>query len=71
MKEGREYKRERRPWGRGIGELREKNTVEIKTGLITKLKRNIYTNSDPQIVSRTFFLDKTNLSLLSGHLDSL
>ena len=71
MKEGREYKRERRPWGRGIRELREKNIVEIKIGLVTKLKKNIYKNSAPQIVPMTFFLDKTSLSLLSGHLDSL
>ena len=68
MKEGREYKIERRPWGKGIGELKEKYCSN-KNCAYNQIQK-IYTRIDLLKLCRgRFSLDKTSLSLLYCHLD--
>ena len=68
MKEWRWYKIERRPLGKG-SEKKKKNTVRTRIRLVTKFK-TIYIRVNLLGFYRWLFsLDKTNLFLLSRHLD--
>ena len=62
---------ERNPTVGGIKELRKKNTVGTRTGLVTKFKE-IYTRTNLLGLGLgQFSLNKTSLSLLSCYLDPL
>ena len=70
IKERREYKIERRLWGKEIESLREKH-YSNKNCACNQI-REIYTRIDLlELCQGRFSLDKTNLSLLSCHLDPL
>ena len=62
---------ERNPTVGGIRELRKKNTVGTRIGLVTKFKK-IYTGTNLLGLGLgQFFLSETSLSLLFCHLNPL
>ena len=56
MKRRGVYNRERSPL-QGGSEDRERNTVAIRTGLVSNYKRMIYENQSPWIVPMTIFFE--------------
>ena len=50
-----EYKKERIPWGKGIEELRERNTVTIRTVVVIKFKRYIQELISSDCADNDFF----------------
>ena len=67
----REYTKERIPWGKGIEELRERNTVTIRIVVVIKLKSYIQELTSSDCADNDSSLDKTILSLLYCHLNPL
>ena len=65
------YIRERNPMVGGIRELRKKNTIGTRIGLVTKFKK-IYTGTNLLGLGLgQFFFSETSLSLLFCHLNPL